>query len=252
MVEHLSAYSSFSNGGYKITPHPVLKVTDSRGQLVEQFGRQASNERVISPDLAYLMTDILRGPARAVLGLGDKPVASKSGTTESWTGAYWIGFTPDLALATYMAHINEGDQCTSGFAHLAQGFTPSGWVCPTNVLWGEHVGSSVWKPFLQAYYTGRSWPAAWAPPVGVVTRTVCRQDGNLADARVAADQRYDEIFIRGVGEPGPYCGGQPPPPPTPIPTPPPAPSPTPSAPGPAPRPSPPASPAATPAPSPRF
>jgi membrane peptidoglycan carboxypeptidase len=253
MVEHLSAYSAVDNGGYKVTPHPVLKVTDSRGQVLEQFSRQPSNQRVISPELAYVLTDILRGPARITLGLGDKPVASKSGTTESWTGAYWIGFTPDLALASYVTHINRGDQCNSGFANLATNFAPSYWVCPMNREWGEFVGNGIWKPYLQAYYTNHQWPAAWSAPAGVVKRTVCRQDGNLADTRVAPDQRYEEIFIRDLGEPGPYCGGQPPPPsptPTSTPTPSAAPTATPTPPrSPAPTASPTAPPSGSPSPA---
>lgn len=211
MVEHLSAYSAFDNGGFQVSPHPVLKVVDGRGAVLEAFDRQPSRASVLKPATAYLMTDILRGPPRIYLGMGNRPVAAKSGTTESWTGAYWIGFTPDLAVATYMAHINAGDACTSGFASYAAGFSASGWLCPTNVLWGEHVGLSVWKPFLEAYYAspGRSWPAAWTAPAGIVHRTVCRADGGLASDKVPADRKLDEIFIQGVGEPTAYCTGDP-------------------------------------------
>ncbi len=223
MIEHLSAYSAFDNGGFKITPHPVLKVADKKGQVLESFDRQASKERVITPDVAYLMTDLLRGPPKLALGMsGAQPIAAKSGTTESWTGAYWIGYTPDLAVGTYMAHINAGDQCTSGFAKLAQGFSPSGWLCPTNVLWGEHVGSSVWEPFLLGYYKSHPWPAAWTMPPGVVTMAVCK-DGNLAADNIPADQKKSEIFIKNGGLPNASCA-----PPAPPPTPAPAPAPSPS------------------------
>jgi len=227
MVEHLSAYSAFDNGGFKISPHPVLKVVDKKGQVLESFDRQPSKERVISPELAYLMTDLLRGPPKLALGLsGAQPIAAKSGTTESWTGATWIGYTPDLAVATYMAHINAGDQCTSGFAKLAQGFSPSGWLCPTNVLWGEHVGSSVWEPFLLGYYKSHPWPAAWTMPPGVATMAVCK-DGYLAPDSVPADQKTSEIFIKNGGLPNGSCAPPPPPPPAPAPSPAPAASPHP-------------------------
>jgi membrane peptidoglycan carboxypeptidase len=209
MVEHLSAYSAFDNGGYRVTPHPVLKVVDGSGQVLESFDRQPSRQQVLKPEEAYLMTDLLRGPPRIYLGMGNRPVAAKSGTTESWTGAYWIGYTPDLAVATYMAHVDAGDACKSGFASLAQGFQPSGWLCPTNVLWGEHVGISVWKPFLDAYYATHPWPAAWTAPAGIVHHTVCKADGNLASDKLPADQKFDEIFIQGVGEPTKYCAGDP-------------------------------------------
>jgi penicillin-binding protein 1A len=202
MMEHLAAYSAFDNGGFKISPHAVLKVTDAHGTVLESFDRKASTQRVITPELAYLETDIMRGPPRTYLGYGaSAPVAAKSGTTESWTGAYWIGYTPDIAVATYMAHINAGDQCTSGFGQLAQGFQASGWLCPTNVLWGEHVGLSVWKPFLDGYYSHRAWPAAWAQPAGVVKETVCKADGSKVAPTTPADQTSQELFIANVGEP---------------------------------------------------
>jgi membrane peptidoglycan carboxypeptidase len=201
MVEHLSAYSAFDNGGNRVAPHPVLKITDARGATLEAFDRQPSKDRVLRPEVAYLMNDLLRGPAKASLGYNDKPVASKSGTTESWTGSYWIGYTPDLAVGTYMAHINQGDDCNSGYGNLANGFKASGWLCPTNVVWGEYVGTSVFKPFLEGYYSHKAWPAAWTAPAGIVTRSVCKADGSLAAASTPGDQKYDEIFIKDVGEP---------------------------------------------------
>ncbi len=228
MVEHLAAYSAFDNGGFRVTPHPVLKVTDAQGRVLEAFDRQPSRDRVISPELAYLETDLLRGPPRLYLGYGDKPVASKSGTTESWTGAYWIGYTPDIAVAAYMAHINKGDECTSGFARLAEGFKASGWLCPTNVLWGEHVGQSVWKPFLEGFYSHRPWPAAWTAPSGIVKDPVCKADGSLAVEATPSDQKYVEIFIKGVGEPQPgQCAAAASPSPSPSPSPGVSPQPTP-------------------------
>ena len=125
-----------------------------------------------------------------------------------------------------MAHINAGDQCTSGFAKLAQGFSPSGWLCPTNVLWGEHVGSSVWEPFLLGYYKSHPWPAAWTMPPGVATMAVCK-DGYLAPDSVPADQKTSEIFIKNGGLPNGSCAPPPPPPPAPAPSPAPAASPHP-------------------------
>jgi membrane carboxypeptidase/penicillin-binding protein len=194
--------------------------------VLEQLNRAPSTQRVISPELAYLMSDLLKGPAKNV-GLGGKPVAAKSGTTESWTGAYFIGYTPSLAVATYMAHINQGDQCGSGYAKYASGFQPSGWMCPTNVLWGEHVATAVWKPFLLDYYSKNPWPADWKAPAGIVHISVCA-DGSRADASIPDSMKHDEIFIKGYGEPTQTCAAPAPPSPEPSPSPPAAPSPSPT------------------------
>jgi len=226
MAEHLAAYSAYANGGFRIAPQAILSVTDSQGRVLEQFNRAPSSQRVISPELAYLMSDLLKGPARTI-GLSGKPVSAKSGTTESWTGAYFIGYTPNLALATYMAHINQGDQCDSGYAKYASGFQASGWMCPTNVLWGEHVATAVWKPFLLDYYGKNPWPADWKQPGGIVTVSVCA-DGSRADSTIPQSMKHNEIFMKGFGEPTQTCAAPAPPSPSPSPSPSPAPSPIPS------------------------
>ncbi len=226
MAEHLAAYSAFDNGGYRITPQPVLKVTDAFGNVLESFDPSAVRVQVISPALGYVMTDLLRGPVKGYLGdLGKRPVAGKSGTTEAYTGSIFIGYTPNLAVAASLMHIDAGPKCKSGYAYLATNFPPSGWQCPTAVLFGENVGISVFKPFLEEYYARHPWPAFWTQPPGVVTRMVCPYDGGHVSTG-----GYNEIFLKGIGEPSYPCGANPPPgaPPYVPPSPSPSSSPSPS------------------------
>ncbi|MEO8745685.1 MAG: transglycosylase domain-containing protein [Candidatus Dormiibacterota bacterium] len=231
MAEHLAAYSAFDNGGYRISAHPVLKVTDAAGNVLESFDPNAGRVQVISPELGYVMTDLLRGPVKLYLGaLGGKPVAGKSGTTEAYTGSIFIGYTPNLAVAASLMHIDAGATCNSGYAYLATNFPPSGWQCPTSVLFGENVGITVWKPFLDEYYSTHPWPAMWVQPPGVVTRQVCTYDGGYVPTG-----GFNEIFLKGVDEPNYPCGANPPPgapkyqpPPSPTPAATPKSSPTPS------------------------
>jgi membrane peptidoglycan carboxypeptidase len=231
MAEHLSAYSAFDNGGYRISPHGILRVSDASGQVLESFDPNYGHVQVISPDLGYVMTDLLRGPVKLYLGdLGKRPVAGKSGTTEAYTGSIFIGYTPNLAVAASLMHINSGSSCNSGYAYLATNFPPSGWQCPTSVLFGENVGVAVWKPFLEEYYSKHPWPAMWKQPAGVVTRQVCAYDGGYV-----ASGGYTEIFLKGSGEPQYECGTKPYPgeppyaPPSPSPSPPPGGTPSPKA-----------------------
>ncbi|HEV2475125.1 MAG TPA: transglycosylase domain-containing protein [Candidatus Dormibacteraeota bacterium] len=224
MAEHLAAYSAFDNGGYRIAPHAVLRVTDASGQVLESFDPAAGRLQVISPDLAYVMTDLLRGPVKLYLGdLGSRPAAGKSGTTEAYTGSIFIGYTPSLAVAASLMHIDAGSSCDSGYAYLATNFPASGWLCPTSVLFGENVGLSVWKPFLEDYYSTHPWPAMWTQPAGVVTRQVCSYDGGYVSSG-----GYNEIFLKGVGEPSYPCGANPYPGEKPYAPPAPSPAPSPS------------------------
>jgi penicillin-binding protein 1A len=229
MAEHLAAYSAFDNGGYRISPRPILRVTDATGKVLEAMDSNAGRSQVISPELGYVMTDLLRGPVKLYLGdLARRPAAGKSGTTEAYTGSIFVGYTPDLAVAASLMHIDAGATCNSGFAYLATNFKPSGWQCPTTVLFGENVGLSVWKPFIEEYYTKHQWPAMWVQPPGVVTRQVCSYDGGYVSSGGT-----NEIFLKGIGEPRYPCGANPYPgqtpyvPPAPSPSTPPSPSPSP-------------------------
>jgi membrane peptidoglycan carboxypeptidase len=173
--------------------------------VLEAFDPNAGRMQVISPDLGYLMTDLLRGPVKLYLGdLGGRPVAGKSGTTEAYTGSIFIGYTPNLAVAASLMHIDAGATCNSGYAYLATNFPPSGWQCPTSVLFGENVGISVWKPFLEEYYKSHPWPAMWVQPAGVVTRMVCAYDGGYVSSG-----GVNEIFLKRIGEPNYPCGANP-------------------------------------------
>jgi len=62
MSEHLAAYSAFDNGGYRVRPHAVLRITDASGKVLEALDASFGRAQVIGAELAYVMTDLLRGP----------------------------------------------------------------------------------------------------------------------------------------------------------------------------------------------
>jgi membrane peptidoglycan carboxypeptidase len=225
MVDHLAAYSAFDNGGFRVYPHPILKIVDSGGHTLPPFAENTVGGSVMSPDLAYLMNSILHGVPGTELGMDSLPVAGKTGTTDGYTSSWMMGYTPDLAVGTFMGHINAGPTCDSGFlAYGSPGVPTSGWICPTKVLWGEDVGAVLWKPFLLSYYSGgRAWPAGWAPPSGVTGLSVCKSDGGLAGASTPPSDTYREVFLKSA--PPKPCGQNVAPG---VPTPKPAPSPTPT------------------------
>ncbi len=162
MTEHLAAYSSFANGGLRVQPLAVLEVREVRGghtTVLEKTTPQPdTGARVLPEGATYILTDILKGAVRPQLPF---PVAAKSGTTTDFKDAWYIGYTSDLAVATWM-----GRTVTK--------------PVPANEsmksLWGETGPGSVWHKFMQAYYSGRK-PADWTRPSDVQTSLFCKETG---------------------------------------------------------------------------
>ena len=106
----------------------MLCIRDARGLIVEQLGDGCSQsadesplglgrvpltERVLAPEIAYLMTSILSdrvarepgfGQVRELLDLADRPAAVKTGTTENTRDALTVGFTPQLAAGVWVGN----------------------------------------------------------------------------------------------------------------------------------------------------
>jgi penicillin-binding protein 1A len=106
LLEITSAYATFANRGVHMEPLAVRHVTDSQGRLVEENipqGREA-----IDPAVASTLTHLLRGVVERGTGIGARavghPVAGKTGTTNDFSNAWFIGYTPSLATGVWVGH----------------------------------------------------------------------------------------------------------------------------------------------------
>ena len=105
-LEVAVAFSTLANGGVRSRPLAVRNVMDSNSQLLEK--RDVRNEQVISPQLAYMMNELLkgvldRGTAVAARRLGfTRPAAGKTGTTNDYKDAWFVGYTPDLLAVVWV------------------------------------------------------------------------------------------------------------------------------------------------------
>ena len=127
LMRMAAAYASLVNGGKKVTPTLLDRVQDSRGKTVylndgrtcpecrldEWTGApppELPDERdvVLSPVTAYQVTSLLEGvvqhgTGRQMLALG-RPMAGKTGTTNDFKDAWFVGFSPDLVTAVYVGY----------------------------------------------------------------------------------------------------------------------------------------------------
>ena len=106
LLELTSAYGSLANQGAWVKPTAIRYVLDSQRKMLEENvpqGRQA-----LPPDLAYVVTHMLqgtieRGTGQAAKALG-RPAAAKTGTTNDYSNAWFIGFTPHLATGVWVGY----------------------------------------------------------------------------------------------------------------------------------------------------
>jgi len=109
LIELVSAFTTFPNKGIRIKPYFITRIEDKEGNILEEHKIEA--EEVISPQIAYMMTSLLRG---AVLrGTGwrasglEMALAGKTGTTDEHADAWFIGFSPSLCAGVWVGHEKE-------------------------------------------------------------------------------------------------------------------------------------------------
>jgi len=113
LLEHAAAFGVFAREGKKIPTTCILKVEDSHGKILEETNTQfVESEQIMSIQTARQINDILSdNQARSyvfgeknLLALSDRPVAAKTGTTNSSRDAWVVGYTPDLVTGVWVGN----------------------------------------------------------------------------------------------------------------------------------------------------
>lgn len=104
LLELTSAYGTFANAGIHVKPRVILSIEDSQRQPLEVF--EPESVQAISPEVAYVVTSLLqdviqRGTGRRAKVLG-APVAGKTGTTNDFSDAWFIGYAPNLVVGVWV------------------------------------------------------------------------------------------------------------------------------------------------------
>jgi membrane carboxypeptidase/penicillin-binding protein len=195
-----SAYAAFANRGIVTTPLLIRRVEDREGHVIYQA--QESHVQAISETSAFLMSSMLAdvvnaGTAARARALGFVlPAAGKTGTTNDFKDAWFIGFTPKLVAGVWVGFDEPRTILPNGFA--------------------ADIAVPLWTAFMKSATRGDK-PQWFSPPAGVTTAVVCRLSGKRAAEGcdhvdvVAADGRleqqsmvYTEYFARGT-EPTAFC-----------------------------------------------
>jgi penicillin-binding protein 1A len=104
LVEHVSAFTVFPDDGIRIDPHMIRRVTSYDGALLEEA--RPSIHEVVSPEVARTMTAMLEEVVQFGTGMEAKalkrPAAGKTGTTQDYTDAWFVGFTPQITAGVWV------------------------------------------------------------------------------------------------------------------------------------------------------
>lgn len=147
LLEQTSAYSVFPNDGVRVTPRYITRVTDYEGRVLEEDFPDVKD--VVSARTARVMTSMLRdvvlhGTAIAASRL-PFPAAGKTGTTNDFTDAWFVGFSPTISCGVWVGY----DEKKSLGAKET----------------GAHAALPIWMNFMSAAMAGKDAGEFQPPPV---------------------------------------------------------------------------------------
>jgi len=200
LLSMTSAYSAFANKGMFAPPSLIRRVDDSSGRTL--YTSRSHEDRAVSEATAFIMTSMMAdvingGTAWQARRVGfTLPAAGKTGTTNDYHDAWFVGFTPHLVAGVWIGYDMPRTIIANGYA-------------------GE-LAVPLWGRFMAAA-TRNDKPDRFAMPSTVVPVTICRVSGKLptdaCDSAVVFDNDgnptdrsmlYTEYFLRGT-EPTDYC-----------------------------------------------
>ena len=190
MTDMAVVYATLANLGLKKPLRPILKVTDSKGNQLSGFEPEKP-ERVLDPEVAYLITDILKdnqaripafGPS-SLLNIPGHDVAVKTGTTNNKRDNWTIGYTQDLLIVTWV-----GNNDNSPMSAIASGITGA---------------SPIWHNIILEVLKDK--PAhQFQPPENLIKLEVCSWNGLLPCQGCPTKEEY---FLAGT-EPKIHCSSE--------------------------------------------
>ena len=176
-----SAYGVFDNEGVLVSPISILRIEDNDGNIIEQSAPE--KKEVLSKETAYLMTDMLKGVVNGgtattgVRSFFNGICAGKTGTTNDYADAWFVGFTPQLVAGTWV------------------GFNDNRIRFQSTEGQGGRAAAPIFGRFMQKTYEDPSIGLAleyFVQPDGIITDTICVE--TKKKAREFCPQKTTEIF----------------------------------------------------------
>jgi penicillin-binding protein 1A len=198
-MQMTSAYGVFANGGYRVEPYFILRIEDNNHNVIAKTApavlcddcealaangtTQRLAPRVLSPEIAFLMTsmmqDVVReGTATAAKVLNRRDLAGKTGTTDDYRDAWFIGYNREL-VATAWVGFDQPASLGNGEA-------------------GGRAALPMWIDYMRVALEGVP-EQRLEPPEGVIRAYIDMETG--APVAAGTPKSLEEYFVRGMNLP---------------------------------------------------
>jgi penicillin-binding protein 1B len=182
LLDMVTAYGTMANGGIWVRPTSLRAASDRDGMTV--WTATPERRQAVSPQAAYLVTSLLEGVVRRgtaakakALGLTGA-IAGKTGTTDGYRDAWFVGYTSELVIGVWVGFDDER----------------------AIRLTGSQAALPIWMDIARRMLPEQA--ASFLPPAGVVARVIDPKTGQLATSQ--CPEQVEEVFIEGT-EPTVYC-----------------------------------------------
>lgn len=197
LIDHIVGYGVFANGGYmfgdpvsverfrpgyrQLDPVVILKVSDSKGNVLHEY-KEPQRQKVISPEVAFLITDVLSdneartpelGPNSALL-LKNRPAAAKTGSTNNFHDAWTMGYTPQYVVGVWVGNTDYAEMKNAP---------------------GSRTAAPIWNKIME--YLHKDLPVEpFVRPPGLKTAVIDRVSGKRPTQYSSSTRQ--ETFIEGT------------------------------------------------------
>lgn len=163
LLDLTAAYAAFAADGLRADPVAITRVEDNQSHVLYQAPQQGRS-RVVSPQTAYLLTDVLSDNDARAPGFGlysplviGRPAAAKTGTTTDFRDNWTVGYTPSLAVGVWVGNADGS---------------------PMKRVSGIDGAAPIWHDIMVAAHQGTP-PQPFPEPEGIIRLAVCLPSGLL-------------------------------------------------------------------------
>lgn len=178
-LELTSAFGTFANNGVHFTPISIIRIEDRNGIVIADFIPEY--KEALSPQTATIMADILQDVVNYGTGAGvrryfHRPAGGKTGTTQDFADAWFIGFTPQLVGGVWVGFDDHRIKFTDWYGQGAKAALP------------------IWAKFMEKVYKEIDMPLKYFNLAsGVEVVNFCVSTLELGDTRIAGPNCPDVI-----------------------------------------------------------